>query len=84
VSGGGCDQFERSNRRIFPPVELDDLLCGNTPFLEVGADPERYRESNSLGRERANDPRVEMVVVVVRDHDHIDDWEIRKSNRHRM
>ena len=42
MSGGRSHQQERFNGRLFPPIELDDLIGGNPPGFEVGANTERH------------------------------------------
>ncbi len=72
VPRGRGGQTDSGDGRGLVPVELVDPVRGHTPALQVRTHAERYREDGGRVREGADRRKVEVVVVVVRDHHDVD------------
>ncbi|MDT4856828.1 hypothetical protein FQZ97_912310 [compost metagenome] len=69
----GDGQARAGHAVAFPPVQLGDALGRHAPGLQVGAHAQRRDEGHgAVFRQGVDGGVVEVVVVVVRDHDHID------------
>ena len=74
---GRQDDLEGANLRALPPVELDGVADAGIgqPRLEPERNDEERRPARLRG-ERLHARRIEMVVVVVRDDDGVDVWQV--------
>ncbi len=85
VPGRGRGEPQARDLRLLFPVELDDALARHSPLLQVRADAQRHEERRRLDAgERAHRRQVEMVVVVVRDHDRVHLGQRAEAGRDRV
>jgi len=68
----------------FPPVQLVDALGRNAPGLQMCADAERGDEGHAGTRQHLDGRVVQVIVVVVRDHDHVHRRHIAQGHRRRL
>ncbi len=78
------DKFERTQLGTLPPVQLHNRCLGNTPLAQVLTNAQRDQESPDLGRELFNRPLVQMVVMIMADHDGGDIRELSDIQWYRM
>ncbi len=76
------DRQARHHLDGVPPVDLLDLRRRYAPPREPGADPEGHHEPCPALAERHHRVAIEVVVVIVRHHDHVGQRQIRQRDRH--
>ncbi len=81
VPRGSRRESQTAELDLAPPVTLDDTLGRDAPVLEMGADAERHDIQRRALAERLHGAMVEVVVVVVRDHDGIDGGQLVDGER---
>ncbi len=82
VAGRGGGEGEAADSGGLVPVQLAQPVRGDAPVLQVGADAERHGEHGVRAGQRLDRGQVEMVVVVVGDHHHVDLAERGQRQRH--
>src|SRR5258708_976339 len=78
-----ADDLECTDAGPLPPVEFGDLRGGNAPIFEMRAHPEWNDEADPARAKSDHRGTIEMIVVIMRDHDHVDwlqslDWHRRR------
>ena len=73
---GGANQFDPPHVHTLPPVELDDPLGRHAPVFEMSAKAERNHKERHPVAQRFDRRLVEVIVVIVREDDRIDRWQI--------
>ena len=57
------------------PIEFNHRAV--IPFLEIMSEPERHDRGNAvLVRQQVEGWKIQMVVVIVRNHDNVDRWQV--------
>jgi hypothetical protein len=81
----GCrSEFEIAQRVALPPIELGDLLRGNSKLLEVRSHAERRDERGATLRELDHRGLAQVVVVIVRDQHRVERRQLRHRHGRRM
>src|SRR6185369_4229617 len=80
MSSGRSDDLEFGNFRLIAPVKFSDLSLRNAPGLKMCTDSKRHHEPRSPCSQDLNSGHVEVIVVVMRDHDYVDTRQFRQRD----
>ncbi len=84
VAGRGRGQCEAADLGRLVPVQFAQSVRGHAPVFEMGADAERHGEDGVGAGQFLDGGHVQVVVVVVRDDDHVDRAEGRQRQGNRV
>ena len=68
----GCCEEEPVHLDLIPPVHLSDTILADAPVSKMRRDAQRRDENRGRRRQGLDRGLIEVVVVIVRDEDHVD------------
>lgn len=77
---GRGDDLERTNARGLPPIQFDDTSGRDAPAFQMRTHAERHHEHCIPIRHGSNRRPIEMVIVVMGNHDDVDPRQLAQPN----